>query len=198
MLATHRRPGADWPRHPARPSHAVTEDMRVSAFDSVARLGWRAAHVSAHAWFWLRKPLVRGAQVAVWHDGRLLMLPQSYRRAWVLPGGRIGRREEADEAAARELSEEAGIRAEPGDLEPALVVRYRTPYGPRHQEIFELDISTAPTITIDHREIVAARFVAPADVMSLRIDITAQTYLRAVEEASTPMPEGELPPFPLD
>lgn len=166
----------------------------MGAFDSTARLGWRSAHVTAHAWFWLRKPLVRGAQVAVWHDRRLLMLRQSYRRAWVLPGGRIGRREEA----ARELGEEAGIRAAAEDLQPALVVRYRTPYGLRRQEIFELELADAPTITIDRREIVEARFVAPADVVSLRIDITAQTYLRAVEEASTPLPEGELPPFPLD
>lgn len=170
----------------------------MGAIDATARLGWRVAHVSVHAWFWLRRPLVRGAQVAVWHEGRLLMLRQSYRRGWVLPGGRIGRREEADEAAARELGEEAGIRAAPEDLEPALVVRYRTPYGPRRSEIFELELATAPTVTIDRREIVEARFVAPADMPSLHLDIAAQTYLRAIEEASTPMPEGELPPFPPD
>ncbi|MGE0253384.1 MAG: NUDIX hydrolase [Alphaproteobacteria bacterium] len=170
----------------------------MSAFDPVARLGWRTAHVGAHAWYWMRRPLVRGAQVAVWHDGRLLLLRQSYRRAWVLPGGMMRRREDADEAASRELAEEAGIVAAPEDLHPALVVRYRTPYGPRRQEIFEIEFTDAPTPAIDRREIVDARFVAPADAAALRLDIAVQTYLRAVEEASMPMPEGELPPFPLD
>ena len=44
-------------------------------------------------------------------DGRILLVRQSYRPDWFLPGGLLKRREGPARAAARELREEVGIAA---------------------------------------------------------------------------------------
>jgi 8-oxo-dGTP pyrophosphatase MutT (NUDIX family) len=66
----------------------------------------------------LRRVLIRllspsycvGALVIVRRpDGRILLVRQSYRPDWFLPGGLIKRGEEPHAAARRELAEEAGV-----------------------------------------------------------------------------------------
>lgn len=54
-------------------------------------------------------------------DGALLLVRQSYRRAWGIPGGLLKRRERPADAARREVDEEVGLAI---DLvgEPAVVV----------------------------------------------------------------------------
>lgn len=75
-------------------------------------------------WEWLTFPfltLIRPTRVGA-HclvldgEGRVLLLRQTYRDGWHLPGGGVHRKERLDEAAKREAYEEAGIIAE-GDLE---------------------------------------------------------------------------------
>jgi len=60
MLAPRHVASADCPRR-----RAILRAARMTALDSTARLAWRTAHVMLRAWFWLRRPLVRSAQVAV-------------------------------------------------------------------------------------------------------------------------------------
>jgi 8-oxo-dGTP diphosphatase len=54
-------------------------------------------------------------------DGQVLLVRQSYRRSWGIPGGLLKRGEEPDDAARREVLEEVGLEV---DLigEPAVVV----------------------------------------------------------------------------
>lgn len=68
---------------------------------------------------WLRRALIRllsptyavGALVIVRRpDGRILLVRQSYRSDWFLPGGLLQRGETPVQAAARELAEEVGLR----------------------------------------------------------------------------------------
>src|SRR5690348_8774781 len=55
--------------------------------DWIARLAYRAAYLLARAWWFLRRPETRGSVVALWHDGRVLLVRTSYRRQYTLPGG---------------------------------------------------------------------------------------------------------------
>lgn len=56
------------------------------------------------------------ALVALWHEGRLLLVHTRDRECWELPGGGIDAGESPREAAARELWEEAGQRIAPSAL----------------------------------------------------------------------------------
>src|SRR5919199_1540826 len=79
----------------------------------------RCAYLGARAAWRVLKPKHHGAVVALWRGDRLLMVHQTYRRCWLLPGGGIGRRETPEEAARRELKEELALEA--GTLQLALV-----------------------------------------------------------------------------
>lgn len=53
-------------------------------------------------------------------DGAILLIRQSYRRGWGLPGGLLAKGESPSQAAQREVWEEVGLRIEP--VEPATLV----------------------------------------------------------------------------
>jgi 8-oxo-dGTP pyrophosphatase MutT (NUDIX family) len=91
---------------------------------------------------------------------------------WVFPGGRVDAADHGspEQAARRELTEEAAIRLRPGaELIP--FARWITPLGlPRRFDtyFFLADATGAvdtETATVDGTEIVAARWVAPGTVL---------------------------------
>jgi len=53
-----------------------------------------------------------GAMCVVEHEGRVLLVRQSYRDGWAAPGGLLQRGEEPDAAARREAKEEVDIDVE--------------------------------------------------------------------------------------
>ena len=118
--------------------------------------------------------------VAVHLGDRILMLRQSYQPRWTLPGGGIELGETALEAAARELREDIGIDARPGDLvasiKPSLV------YTGRRDTVqfFVLRCVREPVIVIDEREIVEARWVSLAESRQMRVAPHIRDYLRIV------------------
>ena len=57
-------------------------------------------------------------------DGKVLLIRQSYRNHWGLPGGLLRRRENAEDAAVREILEETGLDIELVG-EPVVVVDAR-------------------------------------------------------------------------
>jgi CYTH domain-containing protein/8-oxo-dGTP pyrophosphatase MutT (NUDIX family) len=70
---------------------------------------------------------VRAAGGLVEHDGRVLLVHRPRYDDWSLPKGKLDAGEDWIDAALREVQEETGVRAEPGDeLEP---VRYTDPKG---------------------------------------------------------------------
>lgn len=74
-------------------------------------------------WLTLRvAPTFTVGAIAVIEDGgRVLLVRQSYRRGWGLPGGLLRRGETPESAVCREVLEEVGIRVEPLGA-PAVVV----------------------------------------------------------------------------
>jgi 8-oxo-dGTP diphosphatase len=83
----------------------VLEDSRSSPL----RVAYQAAYVAARIWWFFWRPHTTGALVALWHDGRLLIVRTSYRGLYSLPGGAMKRGEASRAAAERELFEELRI-----------------------------------------------------------------------------------------
>jgi 8-oxo-dGTP pyrophosphatase MutT (NUDIX family) len=78
------------------------------------RLGFRAAHAVLRVWWFVRRPHVHGVKAVLRPlDGSdvVLFVRHAYgdRREWQLPGGGLGRGEDAAAAIAREIHEELGL-----------------------------------------------------------------------------------------
>jgi len=74
------------------------------------RMLYRVAYTLRRRWWRVRKPR-RSSVVVVAFDGqeRVLLVRHSYGPpAWLLPGGGMNRREQPEQAAAREIREELG------------------------------------------------------------------------------------------
>ena len=134
--------------------------------DRLWRLAYRVGFRAARLWWRLRRPHHDGAVVAVWCDGRVLVVQQSYRANLSWPGGGIRRGEEPREAARRELREELGLLVYPGDLVLARDTVVDWDFRRDRVRVFELRLREEPVLRLDNREIVAARFVEPQALLA--------------------------------
>jgi 8-oxo-dGTP diphosphatase len=119
----------------------------------------------ASSWWWLRRPDHHGALVAIWLDGRILTVRQSYRANLFLPGGGINWGEDPRDAARRELLEELGLEIPSSELTLAREISICSDYRRDHVRVFELHLHTEPELRIDNREIIAAWFVEPQTLL---------------------------------
>src|SRR4051794_13325038 len=92
----------------------------------------------ARCWWWLRRPLYDGTVVAVWLDGRILVVRQSYRRSPTWPGGGVSSGETPHEAVRRELAEEVGLSVRAEELVLAGEIETLLDFRRDHVRIFEL------------------------------------------------------------
>jgi len=154
-----------------------------SLLDRFWRLAYWLAFRLLRCWWFLRRPHHQGALVAVWHEGRVLMLTPSYGRMLNFPGGGRARGETAAQTAARELAEETGIAVVPAAL--ALAQEMTVFWHWRYDEvaIFELRLAEKPAIRVDGREIVAARFMAPEAALATPLSPFVRAYLAAAAVA---------------
>jgi 8-oxo-dGTP pyrophosphatase MutT (NUDIX family) len=143
------------------------------AWQLTYRLGYRAAL----AWWRLRRPAHHGAVVAVWLDGMILGVTQSYTDRLSWPGGGIRRGEEPVHAAQRELREEIALDVRQQDLTLVATMTDEIDYRHDHVRIFELHLTAPPMLTLDAREIIHAAFMRPQDMLAAKIPIFARRYL---------------------
>ena len=120
------------------------------------RLMLRWGHRLRKRWWRWRKPaLVAAAVVASDLQGRVLLVRLSYGSgAWSLPTGGIGRRETPEQAAQRELREEAGYEA--GALTLLRVLEDELHGGKHTVHVFACRVTGAAKA--DGREVLEARF----------------------------------------
>jgi 8-oxo-dGTP diphosphatase len=92
----------------------------------------------------------------------VLLVHQSYRRGWHLPGGSIRRGETPDAAARRELDEELALVA-PRFLPAGAICGV---WGGRRDRvrIFELRLPELPKLELDNREIIGAQLFLPNEL----------------------------------
>lgn len=109
-----------------------------------------------HRWRRWRGTRLAGCAVVIDNGaGEILLLRHSYGpRDWMLPGGGIGRGEEPEAAARREMAEELGI--ELGRLEPVAVLEEVVSGSPHSAHLFAATCMARPRP--DRREVVEARF----------------------------------------
>jgi 8-oxo-dGTP diphosphatase len=144
------------------------------------RVGYRVAFALLRVWWIVRRPHAVGAVVAVWQDGRLLVLRMSYRRALDLPGGGIEGAESPLEAAVRELREERGLQARSAELAEGGVFEFED----HHRRITTHIYVWRPALPVhplaDRREILSAMFLTPDELARERLATPTKLYLATV------------------
>lgn len=161
---------------PPTPAHA--------ALDRGFRLFYRVAYRLLLAWWFLRRPAHQGAVVALWHQGRVLVVRQSYHRHLNLPGGGVACGETPRATAARELAEEIGLTLEAAALTPAFDWSGWWDYRHDHVHVFEHELSAKPPLRLDRREIVAAGFMTPQEALAAELHPFLRAYLLQALAAS--------------
>ena len=132
--------------------------------DAFARAGYRVAFCVLRLWWFVRRPHVQGAFVAVWYDGSLLLIRNSYRPGETLPCGQIERGETPRVGAQRELREEVGLEAPEGQLTPALEFTLEFEHKHDHAHIFEWHPRERPQVRVDQREVIWGEFVPESEL----------------------------------
>jgi 8-oxo-dGTP pyrophosphatase MutT (NUDIX family) len=168
-------------------AHPLAEGLAapkpVTSRPGYADRAWRAAYWLAYRlarqWWRLRHPLHHGAVIAVWLDGQILGVRQSYTREITWPGGGIDPQEDARAAAQRELREELGLTVALEDLHQAGEMTHEWEYRQDHVRIFEVRLTAAPVLTPDGREIIHAAFMPPHAMLAAPTPPFVTAYLRA-------------------
>jgi 8-oxo-dGTP diphosphatase len=151
--------------------------------DVLFRTGYRLAYRLLRAWWFVRRPEGRAAAVAVWHDGRLLVVRTSYRPELDLPGGGVAPGETPLAAAERELREETGLRAVPALLADAGIYRYSHEHRRITAHVFAWRPSDLLRPSVDNREIVWAGYLSPAELQRAPASALLRRYLDAAASA---------------
>jgi 8-oxo-dGTP pyrophosphatase MutT (NUDIX family) len=141
------------------------------------RVAFRVAHRMLRAYWRVRKPRTRGALVALWHADELLIVKNSYRREYTLPGGYIRRSENALQAAARELAEEVGVQVSESRLREAYQGTHAFEDRDDEVTIVELQLDDRPQFAVDRREVVWAGFKSAEEIEKLPIVPHLRDYL---------------------
>lgn len=156
--------------------------------DRAWRVGLTVAYRGLLLYWRVLRPHTFGVCVAVWCEGRVLLVRHSYKQGWSIPTGGRRRREPALLAAQRELFEETGIQAEADALRPAWQTVARTLGSHDHLEFFDLALAARPGLALDGREIVEARFATPAEALALELPPPVRAYLARRAPGGDPHP----------
>jgi 8-oxo-dGTP pyrophosphatase MutT (NUDIX family) len=156
----------------------TTTPPHGSPLDLLYRLAYRTAYRLLRPWWRLRRPRVSGAGVAIWCDGRVLVVRTSYRGDLLdLPGGGVGRGETAEAAAVRELREEVGIAVPAGALRPGGVFELVLDGRRITDTVFEWSPDALPVPRIDRREIVWAGWLTREELAGRPLAAGLAAYL---------------------
>jgi len=150
--------------------------------DKVVSFLWAAVYTvafqSLRIVFTITKTRLKGALVAIWHEGRILLIKKSYRKGWSVPGGMVKKGEAWKKAAVRETFEEVGLQIHENDL--MFIAEVAGDLGPRDQVyLFQVEVDNPVDIEIDRREIRVAEFVEPETAAKRALDKNIRNYLNS-------------------
>jgi 8-oxo-dGTP diphosphatase len=145
--------------------------------DPLARTAYRGAYALARVYWFVRRPRTQGVFVGVWHAGRVLLLQNSYKHRFSMPGGGYHRGESPAECGARELREEVGLSMAPAALRPVFETVGSEENKDDHVHFVEVDVDTEPVLTIDRREVTWAAFIDLETALRLPVSALVRAYL---------------------
>ncbi|RYZ43446.1 MAG: NUDIX hydrolase [Myxococcaceae bacterium] len=148
-----------------------------SPLDSVMRVAYRGAYHLALAWWFVRRPHTEGTLVGVWRGREVLLLQNSYKQAFSLPGGGRNRGESPEETGARELREEVGLDVPATRLRVVSELHHTDEFKHDRCHFVELELDSEPALTIDQREVVWARWLDVETVLRLPLMPVVRAYL---------------------
>ncbi|ADO75609.1 NUDIX hydrolase [Stigmatella aurantiaca] len=159
--------------------HAPLEARKVAQqlTNALTRVAYRGAYSLAMAYWFVRRPEGSGVLVGIWCGQRVLLLQNSYKRLFSMPGGGAHRGESVPETGARELREEVGLTVDPSSLRHAFEVVVWEEFKRDHVFFVELDVETEPPLTLDQREVVWADFIDVRDALRLPLSAHVRAYL---------------------
>jgi ADP-ribose pyrophosphatase YjhB (NUDIX family) len=145
--------------------------------DQVWRILMRIAFTLARVWWFLRRPRTQGIFAAVWWDGRLLLIRNSYRAGESAPGGRLDRGESPLEGARRELREEVGLDLPAERFRFTCAFNLPVDFTDDHVSFFEATLDAEPVLRVDNREVVWAEFVPEGELEHHPLSPHVREYL---------------------
>lgn len=139
-----------------------------------------------HAWFRARRSMTLGVRVAAFDpDDRVGLVRHTYTPGWHLPGGGVEPREQAHEAAERELIEETGV-SPASTLTLVGVHAHHEVFPNDHVLIFRCRVLTPPVFT-PNREIAEVVWARPE---ALPQEVTAVNRWRIDQALAWPAVVG--------
>lgn len=131
------------------------------------RSAYRAAHAVLRTYWRIRRPETRGALVALWCTGKILVIQTTYRGAVSLPGGQVKPGESPATAALRELREELGVTTEEHRLRHAHHATKPFEHRQDAVDIFAIDLDERPLVRPNRYEVEWARWKDPEEVLAM-------------------------------
>jgi 8-oxo-dGTP diphosphatase len=145
--------------------------------DRAFQIAFWGAHRLLRVTWLIRRPRTSGALVALWHGDRVLLVKNSYRTQYTLPGGYVKPHESEAEAGARELMEEVHVVCEPARLKRVYEGEHPFEFRRDALVILEADVAESPIVQVDNREVVWAGFKSRKEALALPIVPHLREYL---------------------
>ena len=145
--------------------------------DALVRTAYRGAYSLAMAYWFVRRPKTEGVLAGVWHGRRVLLLQNSYKRLFSLPGGGAHEGESHLQTGLRELREEVGLTLSASNPRAIFDVVHTEEYKHDHVYFLELEVDTEPPLAIDRREVVWASFLEVDAALQLPLAAPVRAYL---------------------
>jgi 8-oxo-dGTP diphosphatase len=155
--------------------------------DALVRTAYRGAYSLAMAYWFVRRPSIEGVFVGVWHGRRVLLLQNSYKRLFSMPGGGAHSGESHVQTGVRELREEVGLTLSASELRAAYDVVDYAEYKRDHVFFLELEVDAEPALTLDRREVVWAAFLDVEAALQLPLSSPVRAYLTEASRRRPPL-----------